>query len=151
MSSQTSQIVKCPSCGANNRVAANAEQQAVCGRCKTPLPAFSETPLHITDANFAAAVESSALPVLIDFWAAWCGPCRMIAPSIDALAKEFAGRAVVGKLNVDENQQTAARFGVQSIPTLLIVKNGREVERLVGSQPKDVIARKLQAHLSGSN
>lgn len=143
----STQIVKCPACGANNRVTADSEKQAICGRCKNPLPAFSGTPLHITDANFAETVEQATQPVLIDFWAAWCGPCRMIAPSIDALAKEFAGKAVVGKLNVDENQRTAARFGVQSIPTLLIVKNGREVERLVGAQPKDAIARRLQSHL----
>lgn len=84
---------------------------------------------------------------MLDFWAAWCGPCRMIAPVIDALAKELAGKATVGKLNVDENQRTAGRFGVQSIPTLLIVKNGREVERLVGAQPKESILRRLQAHL----
>lgn len=149
MSDQTpaGQIVKCPACGANNRVVAGSDKQAVCGRCKAALPRFSTEPLHITDANFSEIVEKSALPVLIDFWAAWCGPCRMIAPSIDQLAKEFAGRAVVGKLNVDENKNTAARFGVQSIPTLLIVKSGREVERLVGAQPKDAIAGKLQAHL----
>lgn len=140
-------IVKCPQCGANNRVAAVSEKQAVCGRCKNPLPAFSEKPLHITDANFSETVEKSALPVLIDFWAAWCGPCRIIAPVIDELAKELAGKALIGKLNVDENQLTAARFGVQSIPTLLIVKNGREVERIVGAQPKGVILSKLQSHL----
>jgi thioredoxin 1 len=103
--------------------------------------------LHITDANFAETVEKSDLPVLIDFWAAWCGPCRLIAPTIDELAKELAGKAVVGKLNVDENQMTAARFGVQSIPTLLIVKNGREAERIVGVQPKGAILSKLQSHL----
>jgi thioredoxin len=149
MNEQTSakQIVKCPHCGANNRVAVNSEKQAVCGNCKNPLPAFSEKPLHITDANFAETVEKSDLPVLLDFWAAWCGPCRLIAPTIDELAKELAGKAVVGKLNVDENQMTAARFGVQSIPTLLIVKNGREAERIVGVQPKGSILSKLQAHL----
>ena len=149
MNDQTSanQIVKCPGCGANNRVAAFSAKQAVCGRCKNPLPVFSAKPLHITDANFAETVEGSGLPVLIDFWAAWCGPCRMIAPVIDELAKEFAGKAVVGKLNVDENQMTAARFGVQSIPTLLIVQNGREAERIVGVQPKGAIAARLRAYI----
>lgn len=149
MSNETAaaQIVKCPQCGANNRVAANAEKQAVCGRCKSSLPEYSAQPLTVTDANFAELVEKSNQPVLLDFWAAWCGPCRMIAPTIDTLAKEFAGKAVIGKLNVDENQRTAARFGVQSIPTLLIVKNGREVERIVGAQPKETISRKLQQYL----
>ncbi len=141
------QIVKCPHCGANNRVAVNSRKQAVCGRCKNPLPAFSSMPVHLTDANFSETVEKSSLPVLIDFWAAWCGPCRLIAPVIDELAKELAGKAVIGKLNVDENQMTAARFGVQSIPTLLIVKNGREAERIVGVQPKDAIISRLKSHL----
>ncbi len=104
-------------------------------------------PVHLSDANFSETVEKSSLPVLIDFWAAWCGPCRLIAPVIDELAKELAGKAVIGKLNVDENQMTAARFGVQSIPTLLIVKNGREAERIVGVQPKDAIISRLKSHL----
>ena len=141
------QIVKCPSCGANNRVALNSEKQAVCGKCKNPLPKYSGQPIHITDANFSETVEKSALPVLIDFWAAWCGPCRLIAPVIDELAKELAGKAIVGKLNVDENQMTAAQFGVQSIPTLLIVKNGRETERIVGAQSKSAILNKLRNYI----
>jgi thioredoxin len=101
----------------------------------------------ITDGNFGETVAASPLPVLLDLWAAWCGPCRLIAPIIDGLAAELAGKALVGKLNVDENQATAARFGVQSIPTLLILKNGREVDRLVGLQSKEAILRRLQTHL----
>lgn len=149
MNSETSdrQIVKCPHCGANNRVAVKPEKQAVCGRCKNFLPAFSAQPLIVTDANFDEIVGKSDQPVLLDFWAAWCGPCRMIAPAIDSLAKDFAGKAVIGKLNVDENQRTAARFGVQSIPTLLVLKNGREVDRIIGAQPKEAIARKLRQYL----
>lgn len=149
MSNETStrQIVKCLHCGANNRVAAHSEKQAVCGRCKNFLPAFSAQPLIVTDANFDEIVGKSDQPILLDFWVAWCGPCRMIAPLIDSLAKEFAGRALIGKLNVDENQRTAARFGVQSIPTLLILKNGREVDRIIGAQSKEAIARKLQQYL----
>lgn len=149
MSNETSarQIVKCSHCGANNRVAASPEKQAVCGRCKNFLPGFSAQPLIVTDANFGEIVEKARHPVLLDFWAAWCGPCRIIAPVIDSLAKDFAGKAIIGKLNVDENQRTAARFGVQSIPTLLVLKNGREVDRIVGAQTKEAIARKLQKHL----
>ena len=141
-----SEIIKCTSCGANNRVKTGAEEKAVCGRCKTPLQKNTK-PIIVTDANFAAEVEKSPLPVLLDLWAAWCGPCRMIAPVIEQLAAELAGKCIVGKLDVDQNQRTAARFGVQSIPTLLILKNGLEVERLVGLQSKEAILRRLQNHL----
>ncbi len=141
-----SEIIKCANCGANNRVKAGAEEQAICGRCKTPL-VKNFNPVVVTDANFAAEVEKSPLPVLLDFWAAWCGPCRMIAPVIEQMAAELAGKCVVGKLDVDQNQRTAARFGVQSIPTLLILKNGREIERLVGAQSKEAILQRLQNYL----
>ncbi len=100
----------------------------------------------VTDGNFAA-VTATDKPVVLDLWAAWCGPCRMIAPTIEAMAKEYAGRAVVGKLDVDANPQTASRFGVQSIPTILILKDGREVDRLIGLQPADAIRRRLDAHI----
>jgi thioredoxin 1 len=98
----------------------------------------------VTDANFSATVASSELPVLLDLWAAWCGPCRMIAPVIEQLASELAGRVTVGKLDVDANPLTSSRFGVQSIPTLLILQNGKEVERMVGAQPKHAILQRLQ-------
>ena len=100
--------------------------------------------MTVTDANFGSVVANSNLPVLLDLWAAWCGPCRMIAPTIETLAGEFAGRVLVGKLDVDANPQTAARFGVQGIPTLLILKNGSEVDRLVGVQSKEAITQRLQ-------
>ena len=115
----------------------------VCGRCKTPLPVDSG-PLTVTDATFSAEMERSHLPVLVDMWASWCGPCRMIAPVIDELASEMAGHVRFAKLNVDENPATASRFNVRSIPALLVFKGGREVDRLVGVQPKSEIARRLQ-------
>jgi thioredoxin len=99
----------------------------------------------VTDANFSQEVEKSTLPVLLDMWAPWCPPCRMIAPIIEELASELAGRIKVGKLNTDENQQTASRFSVRSIPTLLVLKDGVEIERLVGAHPKDEILRRLAA------
>ena len=138
------QIVACPTCGTKNRVVPT--RQAVCGKCRSPL-AVEVSPLIVTDQNFAAEVEKSLLPVLIDFWAAWCGPCRMVAPVIEQMAKELSGKVRVGKLDVDANQVTAGRFRVQSIPSLLIFQNGKEVDRLVGVQSKEAILRRLQAYL----
>src|SRR4030095_14638511 len=98
----------------------------------------------ITDANFPTEVEASPTPVLLDLWAAWCGPCRMLAPVVDELAGELAGRVEGGKLNGDETPSTAGRFGVRSIPTLLVLKGGREVDRIVGVLPKAEIVRRLE-------
>jgi len=143
-------VIRCPACGVGNRVPRDkiaSGLEPVCGRCKAPLP-IETKPIAVTDGSFAADVERSPLPVLVDAWAAWCGPCRMIAPVIDELAGELAGRLRVAKLNVDENPVTAARFGLQSIPTLLVFKNGREVDRIVGVQPKSEIARRLQPLLT---
>lgn len=138
-------LIPCPECSATNRVLAEKAKQgeAVCGRCKTRL-SLSVAPVTVTDANFASAVERSPMPVLVDFWAAWCGPCRMIAPVIEQLAQELAGRVRVAKLNIDENQMIAARYNVQSIPTLLIFQNGEIKDRIVGALPKAEIVRRLQ-------
>jgi len=100
--------------------------------------------MTVTDATFAAEVERSPLPVLVDAWAPWCGPCQLIAPVIDELAVEMAGRVRVAKLNVDENPATAARFNLRSIPTLLVLRGGREVDRIIGVQPKSEISRRLE-------
>jgi thioredoxin 2 len=139
-------MIRCPACGATNRVPRDKIEQGsepVCGRCKSPLP-VGNTPMIVTDATFAADVERSRLPVLVDAWAPWCGPCRMIAPVIDEIASEMAGRVRVAKLNVDDNPRTAARFDLRSIPTLLVLKGGQEVDRLVGLQPKQEIVRRLE-------
>jgi thioredoxin 2 len=116
--------------------------EPLCGRCKTPLPV--NTVITVTDATFPEEVERSALPVLVDMWAEWCGPCKMIAPAVDQLAKEMAGRLRVAKLDIDKNPVTASRFRIQSIPALLVVKDGREVDRIIGAQPKSEIARRLR-------
>ena len=144
------QVIRCPSCGANNRVDPERIAQgneAVCARCKKPLPVSSK-PVTVTDATFAPEVERSTLPVLLDLWAPWCGPCRMIAPVLEELATEMAGRVRIAKLNIDQNQNTAARFNVRSIPTLLILKAGIEVDRLVGVLPKHELARRLEQALA---
>jgi len=139
-------LIRCPVCGTTNRVPREKIEQALrpkCGRCKNPLPLQTE-PVTVTDATFAAEVERSSLPVLVDAWAPWCGPCRMIAPVVEELAAEMVGRVRVAKLNVDENPQTASRFGLRSIPTLLVMKAGREVDRIIGVQPKQEIVRRLE-------
>ena len=102
----------------------------------------------MTDQTFSSEVERSAAPVLLDLWADWCGPCHMLAPTIDQLSTEMAGRVKVAKLNIDENPATADRFGVRSIPTLLVLKGGAEVDRLVGVQPKQEIVRRLERVLA---
>ena len=148
-------IVRCAQCGAKNRVDELAAKSLmpVCGRCGEKLEkgsgsfATSDKPLIVTDANFAREVlEADDRPVLVDFWAEWCGPCRMIAPALERLAAESEGRYRIAKLNVDNNPQTAARFRIQSIPTLIIFKRGEAVERLVGAQPQHAIAARLAAH-----
>lgn len=139
-------IVACPRCGAKNRVdeARASREVPKCGKCGAPLPADNAHPRTITDANFAQEVlQAGATPVLVDAWAAWCGPCRMIAPAIEALAAESQGRYRVGKLNVDENQRVASEFHIDSIPTLLIFKNAKLVDRLVGLLPKPAIAERV--------
>ncbi|HEY0406372.1 MAG TPA: thioredoxin [Pyrinomonadaceae bacterium] len=146
-------IVACAKCGARNRVDEKAAValRPVCGKCGAPLSvaasgahAKSGQPFTVTDATFEREVLSAgSVPVLMDCWAPWCGPCRMIAPLLDQLANESGGQYLIAKLNVDENQRTAAQFRVQSIPTLLIFKNGALVERFVGVQPKEILAARL--------
>ncbi len=101
--------------------------------------------LEITDANFAQTIQSEK-PVLVDFWATWCGPCQMLAPVIDNLAQETTGQFVIGKLDVDKNPVMSMKYGVRSIPTLIIFKKGQEVDRLMGGQTKAVLQAKLAAH-----
>jgi thioredoxin 2 len=152
-------IQTCPKCGAKNRVDERAASvnQAVCGKCGEKLPDIAASgspgtnskPQVVTDATFATEVvsASASLPVLVDCWAPWCGPCRMIAPSLDQLAAESGGRYKIVKLNVDENPRTSAQFQIRSIPTLLIFKNGNVVDQIVGAAPKQAIAARLNAQL----
>jgi thioredoxin 2 len=144
------QIVVCSKCGAKNRVDESrlATSQAKCGRCGEKLGgAGSEQdskPVVITDQTFEReVVQARGQPVLVDCWAPWCGPCRMVGPIMDQLAAESQGRYRIAKLNVDENPQTAARFEIASIPTMLIFKDGKLIDRLIGAQPRQVIAERL--------
>jgi len=140
------ETIRCAACGTINRVPGEKLARGlrpICGRCKARLLGDG-APVTVSDSTFADLVERSPLPVLVDAWAPWCAPCRMIAPVVDQLAAELAGRVRVTKLNVDENPATAARFNLRSIPTLLVMQGGREVDRLVGVQPRAEIERRLQ-------
>lgn len=135
----------CAACGAINRVPrARAGQPARCGKCRGPL-ATTVAPVEVSDATFQAVVTGAKTPVLLDCWADWCGPCHALAPTVDALARAWAGRVVVGKLDVDANPDIAARFDVRSIPTLLLFRGGRLVDRLVGVPPRASIDARLHA------
>lgn len=147
---QHSTIIRCSRCGTRNRVpTGRLGEGPVCGRCRAPLGVGQGPgkPVEVTDQSFSQAVLSAQEPVLLDCWAPWCGPCRTVAPILEDLARDFGGRFTVAKLNVDENPGTAGRYGVRSIPTLLIFKQGREVDRLVGAMPKEAIRARMEAHL----
>lgn len=147
-------IITCLKCGARNRVDEGAAllRQPVCGKCGAALAMAgaadevdTSKPLKVTDESFANTVQTAgSRPLLLDCWADWCGPCHMIAPVLDQLASESGGRYIIAKLNVDENPRTASEFRVQSIPTLLIFKNGALVDRMVGVQSKAAIAARLK-------
>ncbi|HKT21007.1 MAG TPA: thioredoxin [Nitrososphaerales archaeon] len=115
-------------------------------RSKPPASVAAATPIELTDANFREVVASHPL-VVVDFWAPWCGPCRVVSPVLEQLATEMAGRATFGKLNVDDNPVTSQQFGIQGIPTIMVFKDGQPVDGLVGAAPKEMIEARIKPHV----
>ena len=145
-----STIITCSRCGTKNRIPKRRlSEHPLCGKCRNPLVLEKQLdhPVAVTDQSFQQEILAFPGPVVLDCWAPWCGPCRMVAPVIDQLAKEYAGRVKFAKLNTDENQRTAGQFSIQSIPTLLFFKGGKLVNRQVGALPKGEIERQLRSIL----
>jgi thioredoxin 2 len=144
-------ILRCPSCGTRNRIPAErVGQTAKCGKCKAAISTDAlntDRPITVTDANFQKEVIQSPLPVLLDCWAAWCGPCQMMEPYINELAGEWKGKARVAKLNVDENQVISTRFQIATVPTLMVFNGGKVMKTLPGAVPRHVLAQAMAPYL----
>lgn len=139
----TSRITPCPQCAAKNRVPAVSSGRPQCASCKAPLPWIAD----VTDADLAGALDTRQL-VLVDLWAPWCGPCRMVAPVLEKLAARYAGRLKVVKVNVDDNPIAARRFDASSIPTLVMMRDGEPVGRVIGAQPEAALAAQIEPLLT---
>jgi thioredoxin 2 len=137
-------VIACGNCGRKNRVPAVAGGSPRCAQCHTPLPWLSDA----DDGSYASVVDGAAVPVLVDLWAPWCGPCRMVSPALEALARSYAGRVKLVKVNVDDSPQVAQRHAVQGIPTLLVVDRGRVVSRQTGAAPEHVLRQWLDDALA---
>lgn len=144
---QENPIIICKQCHTKNRVPANRlKDRPVCGKCKSLLISPQDRVVKdITDHTFDMEVIQNPLPVLVDCWAPWCGPCKIVGPVLDELAWQYAGRVKIVKLNVDENPVTASRYGIQSIPTILLFNQGAKVGQLIGAQPKADIERHIRS------
>ncbi|HSZ48299.1 MAG TPA: thioredoxin [Streptosporangiaceae bacterium] len=138
------ELIKCAHCGRRNRVPAAASGTPRCGNCHEPLQWIVNT----SDDGFAEVAEKSPVPVLVDLWAPWCGPCRMVSPALEQLAGERAGRIKLVKVNVDESPRLQQRFGIQSIPTLMLLRDGKVIARQVGAAPVDTLRAWLDQSLA---
>lgn len=136
-------VVVCPSCSTKNRVPAAADGSPRCGSCQNPLPWVVDT----SDGDFAAVADESSIPVLVDVWAPWCGPCRMVSPALEQLARELAGRLKLVKVNADEAPEVSRRFDIQAIPTLVLMHHGRVIDTQVGAAPVPVLRSWLTERL----
>ncbi|MDF2050987.1 thioredoxin [Arthrobacter sp. Cr_A7] len=139
-------LIACPACGKTNRIPAQAAGQPRCGNCKAGLPWI----VNAGDADFGVVAERSPVPVLVDFWADWCGPCRMVSPVLDKLARERPGRIKLVKVDVDKAPGLSRRFDVQAIPTLMVLVDGRVAARQAGAAPANVLRSWLDGALSGA-
>ena len=141
-----SKVVSCGGCGQRNRIRSAANGAPHCSKCGVPLPWL----VDITADDFAAGVEQSPLPVLADFWAPWCGPCRMVAPVVEKLSLDLAGKLKVAKINTDEQPELGNRFGVRGIPTLVLFAGGRESDRVTGAMPGPALRSWVESRLAGA-
>ena len=146
MSTVASDVVVCEHCGRKNRVPAAAHGVPRCGQCHEPLPWIADA----TDADYAAVVEEAVVPVVVDLWAPWCGPCRMVSPALENLARQYAGKVKLVKVNVDESPAISRRFEVQGIPTLLLVRKGEVVARQTGAAPEPTLRAWLDRGLAAA-
>ncbi|RJP56104.1 MAG: thioredoxin TrxC [Deltaproteobacteria bacterium] len=147
MNQKDTRTIRCTECGTKNRIPMDkAGAYAKCGKCSSPLDTsdlLNRSTIIVTDDNFASKVLKSPIPVLLDCWAPWCGPCKIIGPIMEELAEEYYGKVRVCKLNVDENPATASRFKTRNIPTMLIFDNGELKDTIIGAVPKQQIASRI--------
>ena len=144
---QDSVIIKCSGCGTKNRIPkSRIHEGPKCGKCGRKIDAVNSNPhpVDVTDTTFGHEVLSFSGPVLLDCWAPWCGPCKMVAPALEKLASEYAGRVKIAKLNVDENPTTASNYGIRNIPTLILFKGGEVAQTFIGAHPKSHIEGELK-------